>query len=92
MRSKYFIEMTDTFGGESNYSWVNRFIVESVSFMGAIRKVAKETGYSVHKVMDCGDFARYDAKGACICFFVNDIPDGQDGVDTLLSMYKVKEL
>lgn len=89
---KYFIEMTDTYGGESNYSWVKRFIVDANTFMGAVRKVAKETGYSVRKTLDAGDFARYDANGACICFFVNPIYEGVDGVNTLLSMYKIKTL
>ena len=27
----YFVEMTDTFGGEANYSWVNRFLVNAIS-------------------------------------------------------------
>ena len=70
MKTQFFVEMTDTFGGEANYCWVNRFLVDATTLMGAVRKVAKETGCSVRKVMDCGDFARYDTQGACICFFV----------------------
>lgn len=89
---KYFIEMTDTFGGESNYSWVNRFIVSASTMRGAMAKVSHEVGCNTRKVMDGGDFQRYDVIGACICFFVNDIDGGDDGVNTLLSMYKVKEI
>lgn len=72
-KNKYFVEMTDTFGGEANYCWVNRFVVEASSFMGAIRKVAKYTGYSgrIKKTMDCGDFVRHDVKGAAICFMTS---------------------
>ena len=92
MKHRYFVEMTDTFGGEPNYSWVNRFIVTASSFRGAMRVVTRETGYYAHKVMDCGDFAQYDVRGACITYFVNGIPDGADGVKTIEAMYNVKVL
>jgi len=66
MKNHYFIEMTDTFGGEANYCWVNRFIVSASSPRGAMRKVAKKTGFAVRSVG--GD--RWDAVGACVCYFV----------------------
>lgn len=75
--NKYFIEMTDTYSGEANYSWLNRFLVTASTMRGAMRKVARETGTSVRKVMDCGDFQRWDAAGACICFLVNE-SDGNE--------------
>lgn len=68
----YFVEMTDTFGGESNYSWVNRFLVQSVSMRGAISKVTRETGHHARLDYNCGDMARYDATSACICYFVSE--------------------
>lgn len=66
MKNHYFIEMTDTFGGEANYCWVNRFIVSASSPRGAMRKVAKKTGFAVRSV-GCD---RWDAVGACVCYFV----------------------
>ena len=66
MKNHYFIEMTDTFGGEANYCWVNRFIVSASSERGAMRKVARETGFNVRNV-GCD---RWDAVGACVCYFV----------------------
>lgn len=43
-------EMTDTFGGESNYSWVQRGKIEMedkpFSNLAVVRKVKKELGYS----------------------------------------------
>ena len=39
----YFVELTDTFGGEANYCWAKRYKVAASSFNGAIRKVAKDT-------------------------------------------------
>lgn len=84
MKNEYFVEMTDTFSGEANYSWVNRFMVTAKSPQGAMQKVSKETGYKTRKTLDSGDFQRYDAKGACVCFFVSD-PDN-------CGLYKVKTL
>ena len=66
MKNQFFVEMTDTFGGEANYCWVNRFIVSASSPRGAMRKVAKKTGFAVRSV-GCD---RWDAVGACVCYFV----------------------
>jgi len=66
----FYVELTDTYGGEANYSWVKRFIVRASTFQGAISKVSKETGYRFKSVMDSGDMKRYDAKGNCVCAFV----------------------
>ena len=67
----YFVEMTDTFGGEANYAWVNRFLVKATTFQGAIRKVTHETGYRARKQADYGDMAEYRVPGACIVYFVS---------------------
>ena len=79
MKNHYFIEMTDTFGGEANYCWVNRFIVSASSERGAMRKVAKKFGYFVRNV-GCD---RWDAVSACVCYFIEwidaaDIQSYQD--------------
>lgn len=79
MKHTYFIEMTDTFGGEANYCWVNRFIVSASSPRGAMRRVCARTGDSVRNV-GCD---RWDAVGAHICYFVEwvdpaDIQSYQD--------------
>ena len=66
MKNHYFVEMTDTVGGEANYCWVNRFIVSASTPRGAMRKVAKKTGFAVRSV-GCD---RWDAVGACVCYFV----------------------
>ena len=68
----YYVEVTDTFGGESNYSWVNRFKVHAKSSLGAIRKVSQATGYKFRKVADYGDMIRYDASHAAVCAFLED--------------------
>lgn len=65
----YFVEVTDTFGGEANYCWVNRYLVNAKSFRGAVRKVAKAEGYSGRVRLDytTGDSARHNIRGACVC-------------------------
>ena len=74
MKHKYFIEMTDTFGGEANYCWVNRFIVSASSHRGAIRRVTARTGDKVRCVMS-GDPERWDNRTGCVCYFVEWIDD-----------------
>lgn len=71
----FFVEMTDTYAGEANYAWVNRFKVSASSFRGAILKVARETGYSgrIRKTADYGsEMVVHDVRGACIRFFTED--------------------
>lgn len=66
MKNHYFIEQTDTFGGEANYCWANRFIVRASSPRGAMRRVTARTGDKVRVV----GTDRWDAVGACICYLV----------------------
>lgn len=70
MKKIFFVEMTDTFGGEANYSWVCRFKVSAASVPSAMRMVSREANYSWRKVAEFGDLQRYDAQGACVCAFV----------------------
>ena len=79
MKKQFFVQMTDTFGGEANYSWVNRFIVTASSELGAIRKVTTRTGYRARDV-GCG---RYDVPRCAICYFVEwvDAEDAQRIID-----------
>ena len=68
---KFYVEVTDTFCGEANYSWVNRFVVSAKSELGAIRKIGKETGLSFRKDWDDGLCTRYDSKSGLTCAFVS---------------------
>lgn len=68
----YYVEITDTFGGESNYSWVKYFMVKAKSYTQAITKVAKETGWRFRKSADFGDQCNYKGKGACVIAFVSE--------------------
>lgn len=69
-------EMTDTFGGESNYSWVRRGVVdthegEDFSDLAAIRRVKKEIGWNGLrcKVDNYGDTIALYPVGMCqVCF------------------------
>jgi len=81
MKHTYFVEMTDTFGGEANYCWVNRFLVSASSPRGAMRRVCTRTGDSVRNV-GCD---RWDAVGAHICYFVEWVDPAE--VQTLKDNY-----
>ena len=84
MKHTYFIEMTDTFGGEANYCWVNRFLVSASTPRGAMRRVCARTGDSVRCVMS-GDPERWDSTQGCVCYFVEWVD--ADEVQTLKDNY-----
>ena len=64
------IEVTDTFGGEANYSWAKRYEFLAVSPLGAMQMLAKAYGSGWTKDYETGDLARYNLKNACVCAFV----------------------
>lgn len=70
MKTLFNIEITDTFGGEANYSWVKRYQVKASSFRGAITALAKQHGAGWKLDYNAGDMARYNLKGAAVCAFV----------------------
>lgn len=72
MSKFFFVEITDTFGGEANYCWVHRFKVSASSFRGAVTKIAKETGIRFRIDCNHGDMARYNAHNTAACAFVYD--------------------
>ncbi len=67
----WFFEMTDTFGGDANYSWVHRFKVQAPTMRGALRKLAREIGYSgrMRREWDSGQVTRWDCGRDCVCVF-----------------------
>lgn len=73
----YYVEYTDTFAGEANYSFCNRFVVTAKSELGAIRKVGNYIGVYFRKVGDYGDMLRYDSKSGLTCAFVSLYDDDQ---------------
>lgn len=67
MGGKYLVEITDTLGGEANYSWVRRFSVAGTR-RDAIRRASAHMGYQgrLVKTMDDGDEVIHRIRGACI--------------------------
>lgn len=71
----YHIEMTDTFGGDANYSWVKRASFDApdtASRTALVRKAKALLGLSGirTKTDDWGDMIRLDVQGACIVAFI----------------------
>ncbi len=72
----YYVEMTDTFAGELNYSWVKRYIVKAETLKACMRKIAMETGYNARYKWRIGqDDATYKVTGACIGYSVQWVDD-----------------
>lgn len=69
--NKYFYcELTDTFGGEANYSWATRFKVRASTMRGAMLKVGRAAGLHFRISGDFGDMRRYDSVSGATCLFV----------------------
>lgn len=52
-------EFTDTFGGESNYSWCKRYPLKAKTWRGAIREAKSLQGLTKFRYrlcIDCHDF------------------------------------
>ena len=77
MKNRYFIEMTDTFSGEANYCWVNRFIVSASTPRGAMRRVCARTGDMVRCEDRYNEPQTWDSVIGCIRYFVEWIDDEQ---------------
>lgn len=72
-KSTYFIEVTDTFGGECNYSWIRRYAVRATSERGAMRVVGNHEGFAM-----CNDGWKWVFKDACIAaYIVEDVQDDE---------------
>ena len=71
-------EVTDTYGGESNYSWVRRGKIEgkpgeTISDLAAVRRVKKEIGWNGGrcKTDNFGDDIDLRPQGTCLVCFIN---------------------
>jgi hypothetical protein len=68
------VEHTDTFGGESNYSWVRRHALEvkTDSRLAIVRAAKKATGFNgiKSKVHDFGDMIEIRPAGLCQIAFI----------------------
>lgn len=74
MKTLYFVEITDTFGGEANYSWVTRHIINARSERGAVNALSRRSGLNWRSV-GC---ERYDSKSGAICAFVREYDASND--------------
>lgn len=66
----FFIEITDTFGGEANYSFVTRHKVKASTPRGAIVRINRDSGLGFRKVGDFGSVSRYDSHSGETCAFI----------------------
>jgi hypothetical protein len=63
----FYIEVTDTFAGEANYSWVTRHIIRASTERGAVNKFSRLSGME-WRGAGC---ERYDSKSGATCFFLS---------------------
>lgn len=78
--AKFFIEMTDTFGGEANYSWAKRFNVEAKNVHGAVQKFAREVGSGWRCTGNYGESYRFDNGG--VCMFIEEFDKEHENIQS----------
>lgn len=76
---EYLVTITDTFGGEANFCWVNKYKLSAKSIRGAIQKIARYTGRTGARLQyKDGEYdARYDYRSP-VCAFIEQIDDHTD--------------
>jgi hypothetical protein len=79
MGEMYYIEVTDTFIGEANYSWVTRHVINANSMRGAVQRFSHMSGMSWHCTSDYGDQRRYDSKSGATCYFIEPYDESAHG-------------
>jgi hypothetical protein len=65
--SKFYFELTDTFGSDLNYCWLKRFEVTANSLHGALCKLSAEIGFNFRF-----NGSYYKAKNACVGLYELD--------------------
>jgi hypothetical protein len=74
MKNLFFIEVTDVYGGEANYSWVTRHVIKAKSERGAITALARRSGLNWRN-----DGYRYLSKSGATCAFVDQYDETSHG-------------
>ena len=70
------IEVTDTFGGQANYSWVYRYAIrmpDDISDLALVRRIKSVAGYSGirGRATVMGDSVEIRFPGRCVVIFAN---------------------
>ena len=82
--NQYYIEITDTFGGEANYSWIQRYKIKAKSKKGAMQKLSRSTGWNFRYEYDIPDesfTSRYKVKNNCVCCFISYLDESLNNYD-----------
>lgn len=66
MKNLYFVEVTDMYGGEANYSWVTRHVIRAKSERGAISALSRRSGLNWRN-----DGIRYLSRSGATCAFID---------------------
>lgn len=62
----FYIEITDMFGGEANYSWLTRHVVRAKSERGAVNAMSRRSGLTWRF-----DGMKYISKSGATCMFID---------------------
>lgn len=63
----FFVEITDMYGGEANFSWVTRHIIRAKSERGAVSALSRRSGLNWRN-----DGTKYLSRSGASCAFVSE--------------------
>lgn len=73
MQKIFYIEITDCYAGEPNYSWVTRHIIRASSYKGAVNKFSRLSGMQWrYRYGDTCDGVMYKSKSDATCYFMRE--------------------
>lgn len=61
----YIVEYTDLFGGDLNYSFIERYIITAKNMRGAINKLSRHLGVNFRGYYVSNDSSIYHSKSRC---------------------------
>lgn len=76
---QFHFEMTDTYGGETNYCWLKRYVINANTLQGAITKLAKYTGYRFRF-----DGVMYKSAKSCVAAYEVDYTWGEEQLNDFI--------
>ena len=71
----FYIEVTDQYGGEANYSWTTRHVIKASTKRGAISKFSRLSGMRWKNEFS----EKYVSKSGATCYFIEEYDAGIHG-------------
>lgn len=83
----YYLEVTDLFGGEMNYCYLNKHVIDAKSRLGAIQRLSTMYGLNFRLDMDCGDYVTYHSTSQLTGVTIEEYDDSNSNHTETAELY-----